>query len=397
MKILQVFDYFSPTHGGGTVNLLYQLSKTLAQRGHDVTIYTSDFELDQGYVDSLKGITVHLFHCWSRVAGFFLMPSMLGEIKRSLSDFDIIHMHSQRSFQNIVIHHYAKKYGVPFIIDAHGSTPRTVVNKKGFKWLLKWLFDIIFGNRILNDASRVIAESEVGINEYKEIGIGDHNKIVLITPLRNISEFMSLPAHGIFRNKFNLQEKHIVMFLGRINWIKGIDFLIESFNELVKVRNDVVLMIVGPDDGHKLILEKLIKQLQLSEEVIFTGFLGGQDKLSALVDANVVVQTSIYEQGAWAPYEAVLCNTPIIVSSNSGAGEDVCKMDTGYLVEYGNINELRDIIQYVLNNPAEVAVKTKKAKKYIEDNLSLEHGIIKYENIYAECIAQNNLFKECKK
>ena len=46
MKVLQVFDWFSPTHGGGTVALTYKLSKDLVQRGHDVVIATSAFELD---------------------------------------------------------------------------------------------------------------------------------------------------------------------------------------------------------------------------------------------------------------------------------------------------------------------------------------------------------------
>lgn len=158
----------------------------------------------------------------------------------------------------------------------------------------------------------------------------------------------------------------------------------ESFNQLAKSRNDVILVIVGNDDGYKSTLEKLIKDLDLSDRVLFTGFLDGTAKLSALVDADVVVQTSVYEQGAWAPFEALLCNTPIIVSSNSGAGEDVKKIDAGYLVEHGNKKELSDIIQNVLDNPTEAKEKTKKAKEYIMSNLSLDKGIEKYEKLYRE-------------
>jgi len=395
MNILQVNSYFSPVHGGGTVSLVRQLAEALEKKNYDVTIYASDFEIDREYIASVDNVNIQLFHCWSRLAGFYLMPGLIKTLKNGLRKFDIIHLHGQRNFQNIIIHHYAVKYGVPYVLDAHGSSPRTI-NKRGFKWLLKYLFDVFWGNAIMHDSTHLIAESELGINEYKSLGISE-NKIELITPLRDIREFLQLPARGAFRNKYHLQDKHIVMFLGRIHWMKGIDFLTESFNELSKLRDDVILVIVGPDDGHKLTLEKLILELKLVDKVLFTGFLGGRDKLSALVDADVVVQTSIYEQGAWAPYEAVLCNTPIIVSSNSGAGEDVRKMDTGYLVEYGNKNELRDMIQYVLNNTVEVKMKTQKAKKYIEDNLSLEHGIIKYETLYAECIAQNKQLREQKK
>ena len=383
MKILQVFDFFSLLHGGGTVDVVYKLSRALAQKAHEVTIYTSDFELDQKYIDTLPEVKVHLFRCVSSLVEFYLMPGMVGKVRKQLEDFDIIHLHCFRSFQNIVIHHYAKKYGIPYVLDTHGSLPRMAGGKRGIKWLLRWLFDIAFGSRILKGASRVIAQTELGVSEYKEFGV-NQDKIVLIPPPFAIEEFSQLLSPGIFRQEYDIKEKHIVLFLGRIHRIKGLDFLVESFYELTKSRSDVILVIVGNDDGYKSTLDNLIKELNLSDKVLFTGFLSGFKKLSALVDADVVVQTSIYEQGAWAPFEAVLCNTPIIVSSNSGAGEDVKKIDAGYLVEYGNKSELRDTMQYILDNPTEAQIKTQKAKAYIETNLSMARGIEKYEKLYQE-------------
>ncbi len=390
MKILQAFDLFSPLYGGGTVALVYQLSKALSQRGHEVAIYTSDFKLDQDYIDSLQGVRVYPLHCWLNLPGLHLIPGMIGEARRRLKDFDIVHTHCFRSFQNIVLHHYAKKCGVPYVLDTHGSLPRLTRGKRGLKWLLRWLFDVAFGYRILSDASKVIAETEVGVNEYKEFGV-NQDKIALIPPPFPIEEFSQLPPPGLFRRKFNIKQKHIILFLGRIHWIKGIDFLVESFHELSQRRNDVILVIVGPDDGYKSTLEDLIGKLNLSSRVLFTGFLGGEEKLSALVDANVLVQTSMYEQGTGVPFEAILCNTPIIVSKNTGTGENVSRIDAGYLVEWGNKNELSNTMQYVLDNPAEAENKTQKAKEYIEANLSLAKGVEKYEKLYKEVI------ERCKK
>ena len=386
MKTLHVFDLFTP-HTNGTIKLLYELSKALLLRKQEVTIYCSDFKIDQSYIDSLQGLKAYPFHSRFNLAGFRIMPDIIGESRRGLTSFDIIHLHSFRSFANVVIHHYAKKYGIPYVVDAHGSAPRTAVGKRGFKWLLKWLFDIAFGYRILRDASMVIAETRVGINEYKELGVKE-DKIALITPPLAVEEFANLPPQGLFRQKHAIKAKHIVMFLGRINWIKGLDFLVESFYELAQHRNDVILVIVGPDDGYKPTLDKLIEKLNLSDRVLFTGFLVGKDKLSALVDADIVVQTSRYEQGAWAPFEAVLCSTPIIVSSNSGAGEDVRRIDAGYLVEWGNRSDLVDKIQYVFDNPDQAAIKTRKAREYLETNQSMSSKIREYEELYARCIEE---------
>lgn len=204
-----------------------------------------------------------------------------------------------------------------------------------------------------------------------------------------MEEFEHLPPPGLFREKYNLKGKRIILFFGRINWIKGIDFLTEAFYELAKLREDVVLVIAGTDQGYKPVLEMLINQLHISDKVIFPGFLRGTDKLSVLSDADVLVQTSRYEQGAGAPFEAILCDTPIIVSDNSGAGADVRKIDAGYLVEYGNRIALRDIMQQVLTHPDEARAKTQKAKEYIINNLSFSRGVEIYEALYTEIVERS--------
>lgn len=398
MKIIQIVGGFVPAQFGGTKVFCYDLSRELTRRGHEVTVYTTDADIGSRLTDvhgvkNIDGIEVRYFRNLSNLmAHKYKIALPLGmslTARREISNNDVIHLHNFRNFQNIVMHHYAKKHGIPYVLDAHGSTPR-IRGGRGVKWLFRWLFDIAFGYRILRDASKVIAETEVGVNEYKEFGI-NQDKIVLITPPFPLEEFSQLPPPGRFRSKYDIKDKQILLFLGRIHWIKGLDFLVESFYELTKSRSKAILVIVGPDDGYKPTLDKLINNLDLSDKVLYTGFLGGEEKLSALVDADVVLQTSIYEQGAWAPFEAVLCNTPIIVSSNSGAGEDVKRIDAGYLVEYGNKNELRDMMQYVLDNPAEAQIKTKKAKNYIEANLSMAKGIEKYEKLYKEMI------ERCKK
>jgi len=66
----------------------------------------------------------------------------------------------------------------------------------------------------------------------------------------------------------------------------------------------------------------------------------------------------------------------------------VKKIDAGYLVEYGNRNDLKDKIQYVLDNPAEAEEKTLKAKDYLEANRSFAKGVEQYEKLYEEVISR---------
>ena len=75
--------------------------------------------------------------------------------------------------------------------------------------------------------------------------------------------------------------------------------------------------------------------------------LSGQKKNEALYDSDVVVQLSRQEQGAWAPIEAVLCETPIIVTANTGSGEDVSRLNAGTLVNFGQIEEFSNSLNYI--------------------------------------------------
>ena len=390
MKILQMFPFFSLSYYGGIFTVGYSLSKALAARGHDVVVYTTDLKFSHQLIDSTD-IKVHPFPARLKLAGFLITPAMQREMRRNLREFDIIHCHNFRGFQEILLDYYARRYGIPYLIDAHGSTLRTG------KRFLKWLFDIFFGYRILRNAARVIAETEVGVKEYEEMGTS-RDKIVLIYPPFPVEEYSQLPPPGYFREKFKIHETHIILFLGRINWIKGLDFIVKSFRILHNQREDVILVIVGNDDGYKSTLEGLINKLDLQDKVLFTGFLAGEKKKEALVDTSIMVQTSIYEQGlSLACVEAILCNTPIIVSKNTGAGEDILRMGGGYVIKYGNEEEMVTTINEILDRPGEAADTTLKMKKYIETNMSMAKRIEEYEKLYIQCIEESRYKKGNRK
>lgn len=342
MKILHVFDFFSP-HGGGTVDVLYKLSKALAQRGHEVTIYTSDYKLDQEYVTSLPEVNVRPFRCWSSLANFYLIPGMVMETKRHLRDFDIVHLHCFRSFQNIIIHHYAKKYGIPYVVQAHGSLPNIMAKQR-----LKQVYDNLWGCRLLKDASRVIAVTRTEAEQYKSMRVSE-DKIKIVANGIDLSEFDNLPEGGEFRRKYSLDSKQgIILYLGRIHKIKGLDLLAKAFADLSKHLNNIKLVIVGPDDGYLSAFKELIKELEIEELVLLSGPVYGRDKLKAYVDADVYVLPSVYEIFGITVLEACACGTPVIVTDRCGIA-DVIDAQAGLVVSCDK-EELSNRILYMLGD-----------------------------------------------
>ncbi len=369
MKILQVFDFFSLPHGGGTVDVIARLSKALAERGHEVSLFTGNFNFDTRLAE-FSHIQWNVFPSNFNQCGLYYMPMLKRE---DVSSFDVIHFHCYRSYQNSVLYHKAIKAGVPYVIDAHGSTV-----DKGPKNILRQLYDVAWGYDSLKHASRVIAETEIGVAEWRKLGVPD-SKIALLHPFIDTHEFENLPEKG----KYKIAP-HMVLFLGRINKDKGLEFLVRAFKQLAITRLDVMLMIVGQDDGYVRKLNGIISDCGLNERVRFGGFLSGEWKLSALVDADMLIQPSRNEAGARPSLEALMCGIPVIVTDNTGAGLVIEAMDGGLTVEYGNVGMLKTAMQTILDDPEYAQIRVKKGQDYIKANLSLESQIPKYEKLYNE-------------
>ena len=385
MKILYAFDLYSP-HGGGIVTVMRDVSKALAVRGHKVTILASDYKKDQAFLDSApSGVNIRLIHCQCNFFNFCYMPSLRKEARHLLKDFDIIHLQTYRSYQNLVLSKEARLGNIPYILESHGTLPRSTGGKRSTVWLLKHLFDAATGMRILKAASRVIAHTEASIEEYVDFGV-ERDKVVLLPPPFDIAEFANLPSEGNFRHLFNIRDQKIILSLGRIHRIKGLDFLVDSFTRLTRLRNDVVLVIAGNDDGYLDTLKARIKRLGIEDKVVFTGFLQGEIKLAALRDANVLVQPSLYEYNSRVMYESILCGTPVIVSSATMSSENLTKLNAGFLVDFGNHDQMITAIQQVIDNPQSMQDKVDQAAGYIRSNLSLEKVAEQYESLYSSLV-----------
>ncbi len=374
MKILHVTQFFSPVHGG-SAEVPYQLSKELAKRGHEVAVYTSDFMLSQDYIDSIPEVRVHYFKTWSRRANFYVTPDMMKEAKRGIRHFDIIHMHNYRSFQNMVVAHYAKAYGIPYVLQAHGSA--TTFFQKGW---LKRTFDAIWGYRILKDASKVIAVTSTEAEQYKSLGISE-DKIELVRSGIELSQFNDLPERRGFRKKHGLNDNEkIILYLGRIHKIKGLDLLAKAFAGLSKKLDEAKLVIAGPDDGYLSSLKKLTADLDISDKVLFTGPLYEREKLGAYVDADVYVLPSSYEIFGIAGLEAMACGIPVIVTDRCGIA-DVIDGQAGLVVPYHK-EQLSNAILRVLGDDKIRSQFGEKAKILVREKFNWQKITNQLESIY---------------
>jgi glycosyltransferase involved in cell wall biosynthesis len=382
-KIISVahpFIWFSIRKAGGTSDLMFKLIK--AQENNSTIkplIVTSSDNLDYSLKSKLKKTTFIVTKNIIKIFNLNYIASPIKKLKKLKPD--IFHLHAFRTLQNVLIYLYCIKTNTPYIIDAHGSVPywnKSITKKK--------IFDILIGKKIMLNARAWIAETEVGKNEYLEYFPElKKKKIDVISPPFGVDEFLDLPntSNEEFRKKYNLSKNSkIISFLGRLHECKGNDFLLRGIAKLSKQRKDIICMLVGPDDGHETYLRQLCKKLKIEDRVFFLGYKAGRDKNEILQCSDIVVQLSRFEQGAWAPMEGVLSKTPIIVTDHTGTGEDIKRLDAGYLVEMDNIEDLCRKINYIFDNFSEAKNKTLIARNYIIKNLSMEARMNEYIDVY---------------
>lgn len=374
---------------GGPVTVVRSVSKELAKKGHEVTVYTTsaldrrcDFK-DLPFRIKKDGYAITYFPRIFKFSGFNISPTMATALNKTISEFDIIHLHSWRHFQDIIVCYYAMKHNVPFVLQVHAALSRVTAKR-----MLKWIYDFSLGCKLLRSASKVIALSKMEAEQYRAMGIPDE-KIAVIPNGIDSSEYVNLPPIGSFKRRFGIsEEKKVILYLGRIHKTKGIDFLVRAYAHLVKnlKLRDTMLVIAGPDDGYLSKTKYLVSSLGIYNEVLFTGLLTKQEKISAFVDSSFVISPERVNVFLLVPLEAAACGRPVIVSNTNYISHMVREGGFGFSVEYGDVDKLVEVMNKLLNDERLLREMGQKGRKFILKNFSWTAIVTEFERVYEEVL-----------
>lgn len=169
--------------------------------------------------------------------------------------------------------------------------------------------------------------------------------------------------------KFDLTDKKVILCVGRLIDLKGVDYLINAFATLSNKMDNAVLIIVG-DGPEKINLERLTKELNIEDKVIFTGniendLVGGYYLVSD-VFALPSITTYYADACPLVVNEAMYFGKPVITSDAVGTTFMIKNGENGYVVPEKNSNALCEAIYKVINNPNLEKDMGKYSKKLIE-------------------------------
>jgi len=295
VNILHVIDVISQTHGGGSARVAWHLAKEQAVLGHQVALYSTDYQASQK--DAPPGVEMRLFPSFCLIqTGYRVAPGML------LAGFrkaDIVHLHNYRTVPNLM----ASLWHKPFVIQADGSALPIPAPRHWYSQWWKQGNDVVWRNVLVKRARRLIACNPYEIAQYLAEGAPKARCVQTDLGI-DVAEFTDIPARS--------RQDKTILFVGRFHYHKGPDLLVRAFARLNMP--DVTLVLAGWDNGYLAETRRVVEECGVAGRVEFPGYVQGRQLRQLYADADLYVLPSRYEAYGLCIQEACACGTPVLVS-----------------------------------------------------------------------------------
>jgi glycosyltransferase involved in cell wall biosynthesis len=332
VNILHVIPTLDPA-AGGPPRIALRLAAGAVQLGHRVTLLAYDapaardaIARERADVPGADRITFELLPPPNKFEAATGRRARRA-IDRIITTHDILHTHSLWNGITRAAHASALKHRVPFVLLANGMLDPWSMSQKRAKKELALAMGV---RSTLNRAAFIHVA-----NEYEKDGVraaGVTAPVEIIPNGINTEEFIPPPEAGRFYAAHpELNGQPFILFLSRLHYKKGLDYLADSFAIVAKHRPDVRLVVAGPDEGAREPFERAIAAKGLSDRVHVVGSIYSRDRYYALRDAACFCLPSRQEGFSVAILEAMACGTAVVISDGChfpevaprGAGEVV--------------------------------------------------------------------------
>jgi glycosyltransferase involved in cell wall biosynthesis len=366
MKIAYVTNYYYPAIGG--VNQVVQeLAERYAGAGHEVHVFTSDWDKKERVrvkEEMINGVHVHrLFHIL-RVANFeVIWPSILWRL--SSEKFDVIHSHEYGHLSTFLASIVSIIKKTPHIHTTHcpwSDAYRSPIGRIGL-----WLSYNIFTRAVISSIDKIIAITPWEHSYLLRYGANKQQ----IIDLPNGTNILPKVASNDFKKKLGLNKK-VVLFFGRYSPTKKPSDFVRMAKKIIAKRKDVDFVMIGPDEGE---FSRVTKEAKSEKRIKVLGPLRDKKEIAKMYQASDVYVLPSYREGLpLTIFEAMAYGLPIVATPVNGVPYEVKNNVNGFLVSVGDIDGFVQAVEKILDHPSLAkkfaANNIKKAKNYTWDRIA---------------------------
>ncbi|MHA1212367.1 MAG: glycosyltransferase family 4 protein [Candidatus Heimdallarchaeota archaeon] len=353
ISVLMLSWEFPPFKVGGLAAHVFDISQVLVKKGFEIHVLTCSFPGAADF-EVLDGVYVHRFDAYEIPGPEFLQWDLNMNLLMEKKAIEII-----------------DKYNID-IIHAHDwLVASAAIGLKHMyrKPLLSTIHSLERGRRsgLFNDGQHMIDQIEnllvqeswhnIVCSQYMQslchFSFAFPNDKMTIIPngVRYADFSVELPKEEKIRHhkKYAAKEEHIIAYIGRLVPEKGVNILLGAVKSVIDRVPNTKFVIAG-EGWHRNELERITKELQITDKVLFTGYIPEEDFLAYFNVADILVVPSTYEPFGIVALEGMATNTPIIVSDVGGLSEIVDHQWTGMKVPADNSAILAEVIVELLQN-----------------------------------------------
>ncbi|MDP2625035.1 MAG: glycosyltransferase family 4 protein [Candidatus Peregrinibacteria bacterium] len=380
LKILIFAGYYHPFRGG-YVESIHGLSKGLVEKGHTVTIVTSNIYGDSTK-DIMDGVRIVRLPSWHILNKTFPVakPSLkTWRLLRELSKegYDVVSTQTRFFVTSFYGACFALFKRLPLVHTERGAYHSVVTNK-----LIDWTsraIDHTLGMMVVRIAKRNVGVSNAAAEFLKHLWARNVSRIPNgIDLIDKVNE----SKKNELKKKWELSpDDYVLLFVGRLIYGKGLQDVFPLVKDLVAVKPNLKLVVVA-GGLYREELEKMIKDLGIGKYVKFLGLLQGDEVIESLQMADAFVNPSHSEGLPRSVLEAAAAGLPIVASDVGGTNEIVEHEKTGLLFEAQDIETMGKHLTAVLKDEAYATGLGMTARERIKTSFGWPKIVADYEELF---------------
>jgi D-inositol-3-phosphate glycosyltransferase len=342
---------------GGMSVYIRELARELGRQGHEVDIYTRVHDLADPRMEELVA-GVRLIHLKAgkeahiqKMDVYFSLPEFTFNLenfwKDNGLDYDIVFSHYWLSA--LVGKYLRSKWRIPYVAMYH--TLGAVKNYIGIGESDPEL-RIVSEKDTMDDCQRIIVATEKEKQNIIRYYGALPEKIGVVPCGVNMDLFRPVDRTTA-RRELGLPDEKILLFVGRIDPLKGIDRLLKAL-PLLPSREGVKLVVIGGDENSRPEinrLEKLADELKIRDSVRFEGLIKHERLPYYYSAADVSIVPSYYESFGLVALESLACGTPVVATDVGDMKNIIRPGETGYLVADNTPEKIAGGIARLLAGP----------------------------------------------